>query len=180
MVLTSALWAATSFLISVRRRAVMSFCSFFRSARAALIDLTAALSAATAALLPDFSSERRSASTLRSMSRILSDLFSDRCRASRSFRISILRPVASFSSTSIVFFKAATVALEEEEVETDDEELEPTVGVAVLVPDAEPVEEANAFPDKRIPTRTAAIPAFPMAIETDFPVSLCMGLSPFL
>jgi hypothetical protein len=114
------------------------------------------------------------------MSRILSDLFSDRCRASRSFRISILRPVASFSSTSIVFFKAATVALEEEEVETDDEELEPTVGVAVLVPDAEPVEEANAFPDKRIPTRTAAIPAFPMAIETDFPVSLCMGLSPFL
>ena len=174
MVLTSALRAATSFLMSERRSVVMSFCSFLMSARAVLIDLIAALSAATAALLPDFISERRSASTFRSMSRILSSLFRERCRASRYFRILISRPVESFSSVAIVFFNAVRVALDDVEVEV--EELEPTVGVAVLVPEEEPVEEAYAFPATRIPTRTAAIPVLPMAIETNLLVSLFMGL----
>ena len=78
IVFTKAFRFATSFLISERSKETRSFCSFFRSANDDWSDFKAALSAATAALFPDFSSARMSASSFRSMSRILSSLFRSR------------------------------------------------------------------------------------------------------
>ena len=50
----------------------------------------------------------------------------------------------------------------------DVDDVEPTVGMAMLVPEEDPVVDAKAFPETRIPTIAVAIPAFPMAIEMDF------------
>ena len=56
----------------------------------------------------------------------------------------------------------------------------PTVGVATLVPEDDPVDAAKAFPDTRSPTRTVAIPAFPTTMEMDFLDSLRIRLTPCL
>lgn len=50
----------------------------------------------------------------------------------------------------------------------DVDEVEPTVGMAILVPEEDPVVAAKAFPETRIPTMAVATPALPMAIEMDF------------
>ncbi|AKS23224.1 hypothetical protein ABH19_04875 [Leptospirillum sp. Group II 'CF-1'] len=174
IVFTNAFRLATSFLISERRSVVISFCSFFRSANADRMDFNAALSAATAALFPDFSSARMSASSFRSRSRILSSLFRSRWRVRRYFKISIRRLVDSFSSAEMVLLNEASVVLEV--VELAPEVLE-AVGVAVLVP---VVEDANAFPETRSPTKTAAIPTRPIAIEMDFPGPFCIVRTPLM
>ena len=67
--------------------------------------------------------------------------------------------------------------LEADEEDPVEEEL-PTVGVATVVPEDDPVEAAKAFPETRRPTRTVAIPVVPIAMEMDFLGSLCITLSP--
>jgi hypothetical protein len=76
------------------------------------------------------------------MSRILSDLFRDRCRASRSFRISILMPVASFSSAWIVFFNVAAAELLAEIVVDGEDDEAGVAGVAGFAGEAGEVLEA--------------------------------------
>ena len=74
--------------------------------------------------------------------------------------------------------------LEAEEEGVDDPvvDVDPTVGVATLVPEDEedPVDAAKAFPETRSPTRTVAMPTFPMAMEMDLLESLCIMLTPCL
>ena len=73
------------------------------------------------------------------------------------------------------------VLLNEASIVLDDVELAPegleAVGVAVLVPVA---EKAIAFPDTRSPTKTAAIPTRPIAIEMVFPGPFCIVQTPLL
>ncbi len=72
------------------------------------------------------------------------------------------------------------VLLDDEVDEDPDGEVVPTVGVATLVPEVDPVDAAKAFPETRSPTRTVAIPVVPMAMEMDFLGTLCITLSPFV
>ena len=61
-----------------------------------------------------------------------------------------------------------------EEVEVDAEDVLPTLGVATLVPEEDPTDAAKAFPERRSPSRTVAIPVFPMTMETFFLDVLCI------
>ncbi len=73
------------------------------------------------------------------------------------------------------------VLLNEASIVLDDVELAPegleAVGVAVLVP---VVDDAKAFPETRSPTKTAAIPTRPIAIEMVFPGPFCIVQTPLL
>ncbi|MHB8421856.1 MAG: hypothetical protein ACYDAM_03650 [Leptospirales bacterium] len=110
-------------------------------------------------------------------------------RISTCIWVDILRSrLTSFLSARISAFIDFTEALldavvAEEDDEGDDvpaEDEVPTVGVAALVPELEedPVDAAKAFPETRSPTRTVAMPAFPMAMEIDFFDSFRIRLAP--
>ena len=68
----------------------------------------------------------------------------------------------------------AVVPEDPEEVEVDAEDVLPTLGVATLVPEEDPTDAAKAFPERRSPSRTVAIPVFPMTMETFFLDVLCI------
>jgi hypothetical protein len=79
----------------------------------------------------------------------------------------LLEAVAGDEAEGVLAVELVVTPLGAEE---DDDVVEATVGMAMLVPEPEedPIVAAKAFPEIRIPTIAVAIPVFPMAIEMDF------------